>query len=166
MPALETFDAAFTANALQFLLHQLANQRQIDLAPVFEDTSRIVQPLPDLGARDFRGGGIFHQIIKRHAAEAAEPRFQVLNGHADVVAQALLRNRALWHFEQLLRRDIDVIAQPVGLVRLLPKNFVEFLSRDLNQARMSYPGAVVPIVGFAALVLAYLLQRFLVGGGV
>ena len=38
----------------------------------------VLYPLPDLRAADFGGGGIFHQIIKRHAAISGEPACKVL----------------------------------------------------------------------------------------
>src|SRR5204862_5460310 len=111
----------------------------------------LMHPLPDLRAGNLRSGGVLHQVVERHAPQAAEPGLKVLNAHADVVTQTFLGNRALWHFEELLRRDVDIIAPPVDLVRPFAKDLVKFLRRDLNQPWMSDPGAVVSGGGFAAL---------------
>lgn len=63
------------------------------------------QPLPDLGARDLGCGGVLHQAVQGHAAEAAEPGLQVLHPHADVVAQGGLGAGALG---DLQRREVHV----------------------------------------------------------
>ena len=64
----------------------------------------LMHPLPDLRAGNFRRGGVFHQIVKRHATQSAEPGFEILNADANVPAQAVLGDGAFGHFEQLLRR--------------------------------------------------------------
>ena len=63
--------------------------------------SSVPQPLPDLGARDLGGGGVFHQTVQGDAAEAAEPGLQVLHPHADVVAQGGLRAGPLGDLQQV-----------------------------------------------------------------
>ena len=47
-----------------------------------------MQPLPDLRPADFGGGGVFHQVVKRDAAIAAEPGFQVLDADFQIQAYA------------------------------------------------------------------------------
>ena len=49
---------------------------------------RLLQPLPDLRARDFRGGGVFHQVVDRHRALAAEPRLEILDADPNVMPEA------------------------------------------------------------------------------
>ena len=62
-------------------------------------------PLPDLRARNFRGGCVFHQIEDRHSATAAQPRFKILDADTDVGAQASLGDRfARSEIEQVFAR--------------------------------------------------------------
>ena len=78
------------ADAVEFLFHQLPNQRQVHFASVRKQAAPMMNPLPHLRARNFRGRGIFHQIIKRHATKPAKPRFQILNSDANVAAMLAL----------------------------------------------------------------------------
>src|SRR3989304_1957572 len=45
----------------------------------------IAAPLPELRARDFGGGGVFHQIVDRRRSHAPEPALDILKRHAHVV---------------------------------------------------------------------------------
>ena len=54
----------------------------------------VVNPLPDLRARDFRGRGVFHEMVERDAADAAQPRFDVLHADAHVLSQSFFGARA------------------------------------------------------------------------
>src|SRR5215204_4400431 len=50
----------------------------------------VADPLPDLGARDLRGGGVLHHVVDPRGAAAAEPERDVLEADGDVVPQPLL----------------------------------------------------------------------------
>ena len=62
--------------------------------------------------------------------------------------------------------DIHVVALSVNLVGFGAQHFVEFLQRDLHEARMRDPGAVVAVGGFAVLVFAHFWQCGFVRGGI
>ncbi len=96
-----------------------------------------------------------------HAAGAAEPRLEVLDGDADVVAQARLGVRPLRDPEQVARGDVDVLALAVELVRRLHV-LVEDRLGDRDEPRVRDPGAVVPVGHLAELVGAHLGERGLV----
>ena len=51
----------------------------------------LLDPLPDLRARDLRGGGVFHQVVDRGGADAAQPGVEVADADGDVRAQAAPR---------------------------------------------------------------------------
>src|SRR3970282_965480 len=67
----------------ELLGKQFADELAGHLAPVLEDAFRAADPLPDLGARDLRGGGVLHQVEHRHAAVAREPGADVLDADTD-----------------------------------------------------------------------------------
>ena len=148
---------------LQLLGEHRAEELGVDLAAVVEHAVRAVDPLPDLAAGDLGGGGVLHQVVDRHAAVAAEPGAEVLDADVDVGAQARLGDRPLGHEgQQVLRRDGDVLALAVDLVRARHER-VEDLHRDRHQAGVGDPGAVVAVAGLALLVGAHLRERLLVG---
>ena len=63
------------AAALQLLLligDYIADHLSRDWTAIAEFGS-VSHPLPDLGAADFGGGGIFHQVVNGNAAGAAQP---------------------------------------------------------------------------------------------
>src|SRR5215207_8703208 len=68
------------------LLHLLLEH----LRDVLAGEPAVPDPLPDLRARDLRGGGVLHQVVDAGGAAAAEPEGDVLEADGDVVAQALL----------------------------------------------------------------------------
>ena len=80
----------------------VAHQFRID-APAVLESGAMVQPLPNLGARNLRRGGVFHQVVDGHAAVAAQPGFQVLNADVDVQRQALFGDLAFGHRQQIGR---------------------------------------------------------------
>src|SRR3546814_17424608 len=47
-----------------------------------------VQPLPQLRARGLGGGGVFHQVVNRHAAVAVEPCGEIPHTDLDVAVEA------------------------------------------------------------------------------
>ena len=77
------------ANGLQLVGQNVLHQLDGDLRAVGEASGRMADPLPDLGARDFGRGGVFHQVEDRHAAVAAQPAFEIAKADGDVGAQAL-----------------------------------------------------------------------------
>src|ERR1044072_1713131 len=48
----------------QLLVEHTAEQLLRHFATIGQNRARVANPLPDLGARGFRGGGPFHQIEK------------------------------------------------------------------------------------------------------
>src|ERR1700678_2355857 len=48
----------------------------------------VVDPLPQLRSADLGGGGVFHQVKERHAADAAQPCLNVTEADRDVLPQA------------------------------------------------------------------------------
>src|SRR5947207_3216431 len=83
-PMLEALLTPFRSAAAQFFLDQKAHERQRDFTAIIKDSARVMDPLPDLRARDLRGGSVLHQIVKGHAAQAAEPGLEILNANADI----------------------------------------------------------------------------------
>ena len=71
----------------QFGVDELVAERGCDRAAVFEG-GVMVDPLPELRAADFGGGGVFHQVEERNAADAAQPRFDIAEADGDVLLQA------------------------------------------------------------------------------
>src|SRR6266704_3657552 len=122
----------------------------------------MVNPLPDLRPGDFDGGGIFHQVVDGNAASTAQPRFQVLQTDADVVAQACFGDLSPRDGQEVAGRHMYIFTLPIYLVGSL-HDFVKFLHGDLYQAWMCYPGAIMTIGGFTPLVGAHTLQRLFVG---
>src|SRR5258707_8694393 len=125
----------------------------------------MVNPLPDLRPGDFDSGGIFHQVVDGNAAGTAQPRFQVLQTDADIVAQPCFGDLSPRDGQEVARCYMDIFALPIYLVGSL-HDLVKFLHGDLHQARMSHPGAIMTIGGLAPLVGAYTLQRLFVGLGI
>ena len=96
---------------LHLVVERVAKQVRRHLAAVVE-LGLQMQPLPDLGAGDLGRRRVFHQIVERHGAAAAEPGFDILHADADVLAQALLGALALMNLEQIGARSRHVVAQP------------------------------------------------------
>ncbi len=124
-----------------------------------------MDPLPHLCAADLGRRGILHQVVQRHRALAAQPRFNVLHAHPHVLAQARFGAGALVHFQQILLGDVHIFAQPVQLVGLGHEPVEDFLG-DGHQVRMRHPGAIVTIAGFPFLVRAHPGHGSLIGGGI
>src|SRR5215472_11741648 len=121
----------------------------------------VVQPLPDLGPGDLRGGRVLHQVEDRHGAGAGQPVGQVLQAHADVVAQPGLGDPAggLGHGQQVSGADLDVVAELAELVGPVAEHAVEHLLADRHQVGVGHPGAVESVGRLARLVVADLGQR-------
>src|SRR5699024_7204954 len=120
----------------------------------------VVQPLPDLGARDLCGGGILHQVVDAHRAQATQPGTQVLQCDIDVHPQPGFGDlaRGGGHVEQVGRGDVDVFALVIDLVRLVPAGFGDHFLAGGDHTRMRDPGAVVAVAGLAGLVRPDLLE--------
>src|SRR5262249_48612337 len=84
---------AGAAELLQFLPSNLAVPIETDRSSLGEPRPA-VGPLPELGARDLRGGDILHQIEDPRGADPLEPGAQILESHVDVVSHARFRDRA------------------------------------------------------------------------
>ncbi len=122
----------------------------------------MIDPLPDLRAADLGRGCVFHQIVERHRATAAEPGFDVLHADAAAFAHAAFGALALVRLDQFLLADIHVLALAGELVRAF--ELAEDFHRDLHEIGMGDPGAVMAVLGFAFLVGADLVEGGLVGG--
>src|SRR4051812_23757494 len=114
---------------------------------------RIMDPLPDLRPGNLGGGGIFHQVVKWHAAETAQPGFNVLDANTDICAQTFFGESTFGNFHQLLGGNGDIIALAIYLVRPFTEHLVEFLLRDRHESWMGDPRSIMAIGGLAALVL-------------
>src|SRR5260370_16221901 len=122
----------------------------------------MVNPLPDLRPGDFDGGSIFHQVVDGNAASTAQPRFQVLQTDADIVAQACLGNLSPRDGQEVAGCHMYIFALPIYLVGSL-HDLVKFLHSNLYQAWMGHPGAIMASGGLAPLIGAHTLQGLLVG---
>src|SRR5580700_8847415 len=125
----------------------------------------MMHPLPNLGTGDLRSGGVFHQVINRHAARAAQPGFQVLNADVDIQPEAALGDVALWNREQIGRDNAPILAPDMNLVGSFHMG-VEDLSGDWNEAGVRDPRAIVSRLYLAQLVETHLLERRLIGDGI
>ncbi|KAF1858516.1 hypothetical protein Lal_00015033 [Lupinus albus] len=144
----------------QFLRDHLADHLGRDLAAIFQHALRRADPLPHLRAADLGRGRVFHQVVDRHAAISGQPGTQVVDAHVDVVAQARFRDRSLrTEVQQVLGRHVDVRALLVDLVRTVAQHLLELGHRQLDEARVRDPAAVVAVGGVACLVVAHAAHR-------
>ncbi len=139
--------------------HQLGGDDRPGVEP-----HAVVDPLPDLRPGDLGGGGVLHQVVDGDGAVAAQPRLEVLQADLDVAAQALLRDvsRGGGDRQQVLGRDVDVVAVPVELVRTLAEHVVEHLAAQRHEVGVRHPRAVETRCHLTLLVLAHLRERALV----
>ena len=128
----------------------------------------VVEPLPDLRARDLRGGGVLHEVVDRRGADTLEPGGDVADPDGDVRTNARLGDLAGRRddVQQVCRPRRDVLAQPFELVRPIAENGIELGLRDRDEVRVRDPGAVEAVPGFARLVLTDAGQRDLVHLGI
>src|ERR671921_1221194 len=145
--------AAGLGDGLHLLVGDALDQLAGDRLAVGEPHP-VVQPLPDLAAGDLGGGGVLHEVVDADRAGAAQPRLDVLDPDADVAAQPRLGGlpRRGADVEQLLGRDVHVLALLVDLVGALAEDGGEDLLAELDHARVGHPGAVEAVVGLALLV--------------
>ena len=90
--------------SLLLLGNDASNHLLRDWTAVIAELGAVFHPLPHLRAANFRGGGVFHQVVDRNAAVTAQPRFQILQSDVDIPAQAFLGDLAFGDGEQILRR--------------------------------------------------------------
>src|SRR5260370_38077030 len=121
------------------------------LAAILQGTLRMANPLPDLCTRDLDRRSILHQIIDWYAARATEPRFEVLQTDADIIAQPLLGNPPFWYSEQVICGDMHIITLLIDLIWRFHDR-VKFRQSDRDKSRMCNPGSVMSIGGLALLV--------------
>lgn len=81
MAAQVTIGADFVFNFGEFLLEKLIVESGGEDAAVGEFGAG-VEPLPELSAGNLGRGCVFHEVVKRDAAKAAEPGFDVLDADA------------------------------------------------------------------------------------
>src|SRR5258707_433784 len=131
------------AQPRQFLRPQaLVKLGREDLA--VRQPRRVPQPLPELGARDFGRGRIFHQIVDGDRPIARQPGGQVLYGHADVQPDPGLGDGRAGHVDggQLLGRHVHVVTQFVFLVRAISQRCVKHSLRHRHQVWVAHPDLV------------------------
>ena len=128
----------------------------------------VERPLPDLRARDLGRRGVLHEVVDRGCTVAAEPRLEVLDADADVVAQALLGAlaRGLRHREQVVGGHRHVVAPAADLVGGSAEHPVEDLRAQRHQVGVGHPRPVEARLHLAVLVLAHLGEGALVDLGV
>jgi hypothetical protein len=120
-----------------------------------------VDPLPELGAGDFRGSSVFHQVVDRGGAGSLQPGVEVLQGDADVGADAGLGYLTAGDGEisKLSRFDPHIIALAFLLVRTITEYAVEDLEGGRNESRVGDPGPVEAVASLSFLVLSHLGKR-------
>ncbi|VTR65457.1 hypothetical protein DESC_320054 [Desulfosarcina cetonica] len=136
-------------------------QVAVDGAAVVKASVRMMDPLPQLGARDFGRGRIFHEVVQGHAAQTGEPVGHVLDTDVDVGAHARLGDRARRQLQQVGGRHMHVFAFAVDLVGRR-HGLVELGQGHRHQPGMGHPGAVMAVGGLAGLVGTHLFQGFAV----
>ena len=124
----------------------------------------VTDPLPELGAGDFGGGGVLHEVVDGDAADTAEPALHVADADVEVLADAVLGDLARnVHVQEVVAGDVDVVAAHEHLVGC-GHVLVENLSRDGGERRVGDPGAVVAGGDLAQLVGIDTLHGAVIGG--
>src|SRR5215211_7442802 len=150
-PAFRADDVGF--DLLQFLVECFVEEVFRHLGAVFEDTSRVVDPLPHLGAADLRRRCVLHQVEDGYRAAPSEPGREVLHTDRDVVSEAVHGDLALGFLQQVLCGGAHVgdLVELVGLGHVL----VEDLFGERDHPGMGDPGPVMTVLRLALLVLAH-----------
>ena len=122
-------------------------------------------PLPDLSTANLSGCGIFHQVVNGHAANPAQPRFQILNTHVEIPAQTGFGNVSFRNRDQIGGGNLHFRAHDGNLIRSLHV-LVEDFFRKRHKARMGHPRPIVTGFDLAQFIGANFIHRQLVGGRV
>lgn len=147
---------------LRLLLEQLEGIRLVD-GPALGGLDAVLDPLPHLGARHLGRGGVFHEVVDGHAADAAQPALHISQADVEVLADAVFRHRAGHvHVEQVVSGDVDIFAALEQLVRR-GHVLVEDFRGNRCQCRVGHPGAVMAGADFAQLVLSDVVHGPVVG---
>ncbi len=128
----------------------------------------VVDPLPDLRARDLGGRGVLHQVVDRRGADALEPGRDVADPDGDVRAHARLGDlaRRRGDVQRSAASRGHVLAQAFELVGPIAEHGVELGLRHRDEVGVRDPGAVEAVPRLARLVLADARQRDLVHLGI
>lgn len=123
----------------------------------------VPDPLPELGPGDLGSGGVLHEVVDGHTANATEPTFHITQANVEVLANSVLGDGAGHvHVEEIVGGDMHVLPafeELVGSRHVLVEDF----GSDGGQGRVSDPGAVVTSPDFAELVLSDAVHGLVVG---
>src|SRR5205807_2456870 len=110
--------ADLVANLCSGIVGRLAHEFRSDLLARVGECDVVVHPLPDLRAGDLRGRRVFHQVVNRGGAVAAQPRLDVADADVNVRAQTGAGDgaRSLLRGEQHVGGDVDLGSLLVDLV--------------------------------------------------
>src|ERR671921_649853 len=152
-PAFRADDVGF--DLLQFLVECFVEEVFRHLGAVFEDTSRVVDPLPHLGAADLRRRRVLHQVEDGYRAASSEPGREVLHTDRDVVSEAVHGDLALGLLQQVFRGGAHIgdLVELVGLGHVL----IEDLFGERDHTGMGDPGPVVAVLRLALLIFSNLV---------
>ena len=159
--AREGFLAHLAAQLFGFLGQDPGDQLAGDRVAGVRQDHLVADLLPDLGAGDFRRGGVLHQVVDGHRAVAGDPDGGVGDGHVEVQAQpglgdlALRRRRCPAAGPAVTETSGRCLSSWLGRS---PEHGVEHLLADRHQVRVGHPGAVEAVVRLAGLVRADLLE--------
>src|SRR6185369_1164901 len=78
----------------KLFIHHRVHHRRRHRSSIVELRSEL-HPLPHLRAANLGRGRVFHQVVNRHAANPAQPGFEILQAHIDIPAQPRLGNGPL-----------------------------------------------------------------------
>ena len=120
-----------------------------------------MDPLPNLRTRDFGSSDVFHQVVDGHCTTPAEPRLDVLQGHADVATQASLGDIADGDGQQIF--GTDRYLGHIGNLIFARECLLEDLVHRLHQPGMCDPRAIKTLIGLTLFVVSQALHRARVG---
>src|SRR5713226_1709961 len=112
-------------------------------------------PLPELSPADFSRRRIFHQVVNGNGTLPPEPGVEVLYPYAKVGPYTRLGDRSLRDAKEVRTCYIRVAIDLVNLIGALHVAVEDFL-RNLNQAWMGDPSAVMPEQDLSLLVCPHL----------
>ena len=115
----------------------------------------LVDPLPDLRARDLGGRGILHEVVDRRPRRARAATTRCSGSPTETLSctpASVTSPPADGMSSSCGGRDLDVVALPVELVRPVAEHRVELRQRGRDQVGVRHPGAVEAVAGLAPLV--------------